>query len=678
MIPIHVSIQKGLEFLKTQQQSDGSFLTLSSPSYDSATHAISFHSTFTTSLILDCLHHIPAVLVRNHIIEKSVNFLHEQKNNQWTWNYWARGSKEEKTLPYPDDLDDTSCALVALYKSNPSAFNGSELAHFVTILTQLEIKVGGPYRTWIVPDTVDDIWKDVDLAVNANIGYFLSLFDISLPALEKFIETSIKKNTLSSPYYASIFPILFFVARWYKGKHTALLIKRITTYQLGECWGTDIQTALAISALMYLGYDMTALKRPIEFLQTSQKKDGSWEWGAFYTGVNPNKDTSYYAGSQALTTAFCIQALSQYQEIITTIPNTRTTSSMSTYTNTVITRVNQRISTWSPQGYQKINPLLLRLTQGKTGEQLVLLPYYFWESLDPVLKKRIKKPEELLMTLSCATLYGWIAYTIYDNILDNEGNPEELSVANLCLRELTYIFTHAITHVDTENSFEKQTAFNSLFTRVMDNVDNANQWEVVYAHIPTSIILDSIIIPKYNELSIVTHSAGKFKQNIPSAPPLSARSLGHALAPICLLVSVGLDPKGNTVNAIEHFFHCYLTARQLNDDAHDWEEDLRQGRINCVGSYILQQSNTLKKYASKNLLQLANCHHLKTLFWETLIPHVSQKVLQVCDEGEAAIEHTPDIVYQHFYKEMMKGQREIAKQTLSQQEQVQQFLRVIQ
>ena len=115
----------------------------------------------------------------------------------------------------------------------------------------------------------------------------------------------------------------------------------------------------------------------------------------------------------------------------------------------------------------------------------------------------------------------------------------------------------------------------------------------------------------------------------------------------------------------------------MNDDAHDWEEDLRQGRINCVGSYILQHLNTSKKYANKNLLQLVNSQELHTLFWDKLIPRISQKVLEICDEGEAAIMRTPQIIHKELFISMMKGQRKIANEALSQQKEVQQFLQVI-
>jgi len=84
------AIKKGLAFIKSQQQKDGSFLSLSSPKIDNFKEARVLHPTFPTSLILSQLD-LPQA---REIAQKAVRFLLSQKNPNWTFNYWTkRGQK---------------------------------------------------------------------------------------------------------------------------------------------------------------------------------------------------------------------------------------------------------------------------------------------------------------------------------------------------------------------------------------------------------------------------------------------------------------------------------------------------------------------------------------------------------------------------------------------------------
>src|SRR3990167_4386977 len=104
----------------------------------------------------------------NKIKKKFFCFLPPQKSSSWTFNYWAKNSKEYKTLPYPDDLDDTFCTLSALCNYDKNLIDGKVLAKITRLLEQQEIRIGGPYKTWIVPTTSPKIWYDVDLVVNSK------------------------------------------------------------------------------------------------------------------------------------------------------------------------------------------------------------------------------------------------------------------------------------------------------------------------------------------------------------------------------------------------------------------------------------------------------------------------------------------------------------------------------
>ena len=108
---IQKEIEKGVEFLNCQQQKDGSYLSFSTSNKQSFSYARKYHSIFPTALILGSINGLNKSPHLTKIRKKAANFLLSQKSNHWSFNYWARKSKETKNLPYTDDLDDTFCAL---------------------------------------------------------------------------------------------------------------------------------------------------------------------------------------------------------------------------------------------------------------------------------------------------------------------------------------------------------------------------------------------------------------------------------------------------------------------------------------------------------------------------------------------------------------------------------------
>jgi len=97
--------------------------------------------------VLSCLSALEETPKVKTIKQKAAKFLLSQKSKHWSFNYWVRNSQEAKKLPYPDDLDDTFCALSALFQYDPNLINGSAMAKIITLLTAMEKKEGGPYRT---------------------------------------------------------------------------------------------------------------------------------------------------------------------------------------------------------------------------------------------------------------------------------------------------------------------------------------------------------------------------------------------------------------------------------------------------------------------------------------------------------------------------------------------------
>lgn len=624
--------EKTISHLHSGQEKDGSFLSLSSDSQN-FTHPLTYQTTFSTSLILSCLSTLNETPQIKIIKQKAATFLLSQKSKHWSWNYWVRESGEAKKMPYPDDLDDTFCALNALFLYNSKIINGEVMADIVNLLTALEIKTGGPYKTWLVDKSVKKIWKDVDLAVNSNIAYFLFLNEIEIPNLTKFINSKIAKTDFFSPYYPSPFPIIYFISRFYKGKYKEKIIKYlIDKQQATGSFGNPLYTALAISSLINLGFPVQKLKLSMEYLLKNQKNE---YWKAYGFCFDPSKNgKKYISGSSYLTTAFCLEALNKYQDAIykmenTIIDKTQTKQQEKLY-NAVLQNVKNRLTAFDVSFKKVAFSFIDKLTKNNTDKQIVLLPYYFANSLK---KKNNKISDELLIQLGTANLFGWIAYTIYDNFLDEEGNPKTLSLANISLRETQNIFLNI--SPDNKN-------WQIFSQKILDQIDAANYWEITNCR-------NKKKLPNY----------GNYEK-------LAEKSLGHALGPLAILFSLGYNENSQELKQLTKFFKHYLIAKQLNDDAHDWEKDLKKEHINPVIVLLLKKN--------KNII-LSKEKDLKKLFWENILDEVLQIILQHVKKGKLALKKCSVIMDKSIFEEMIIKYEKTAIKAIEEKKQTLQFLK---
>ncbi|HEY1074481.1 MAG TPA: prenyltransferase/squalene oxidase repeat-containing protein, partial [Patescibacteria group bacterium] len=269
----------GVSFLAASQGQHGGYLSHSSSDPSTFKDTSTYSTTFASALILDCLHNCPHT---ENIKQKLVSFLLSQKTPSGSFNYWDRNDPITQTLPYPDDLDDTFCALAALHRANKKGTNGKTLAQAVTLLALTEIKEGGPYKTWLVPDNAAAVWHDVDPAVNSNIAYFLSLQEVELVSLVELTENAIQSANYTSPYYPNEYPLFYFISRWYRGRLLTSLADAILSRQLSDgSWGSPLKTALALTSLLRLTLPVPKIHQAVSFLCKTQNSDGSWEAEGF-------------------------------------------------------------------------------------------------------------------------------------------------------------------------------------------------------------------------------------------------------------------------------------------------------------------------------------------------------------------------------------------------------------
>lgn len=575
---IDLVLQRALSFLAAEQDNSGGFLSLSSVS-PNFTPSFNYSTTFHTSLILACLKDCED-LVANAIKHKAKDFLLAQKSPYWSFNYWNRHSSQFVDLPYPDDLDDTFCALGALATTEPSLITGQALAKIVALLTTQETKPGGPYRTWLVDHSAAEVWQDVDLAVNSNIAWFLKQQRVVLPGLNEFLESRLDGSEYTSPYYPSVYPLLYFLSRGYSGSKQAKMMEYLLNQRMADgTWGSILPTALSVSSLLRCGLETSDLDSAVEYLlQSSASGNFRAEpfcWDPSLSGQR------YYSGSQALTTAFLIEALVLHKDYAQKQMQ-RETPPVEMY-NSVTTQVQKRLDRL-PEPLRSHGHTVLQSTLRKdTDRQIVLLPYWFAQACE------LPEQNNLLTNLGAANLYGWIAYTIYDNVMDEARQVQSLPLANVCLREVVSIY-------------QKHTPqpFHELLTHVLDQQEAVNLWELTETrNWPQQL-------PNYGDYSV-----------------LADKSFGHALGPLAVLSHLGFANDSADMNLAIKMFRHYLIARQLNDDAHDWQADFRQGQVNSVAAYLLRFAGNQPGQA--DVAQILP--QLQELFWQQTINEVSELVL---------------------------------------------------
>lgn len=597
---LDAAIRSGLSYLASHQNQNGSFDGWSSAQPDFA-QARAYRTTFDAAIILEALRFLGAHPVR----DKLAGFLLGQKSRHWTFNYWPKHSAARRSVPYPDDLDDTFAALSALYHYHQDLIDGSVLAHVVKVLLATEIQPGGPYRTWLVPPAAKAVWRDVDVAVNANIAYFLRLAVQPLPSLNAYLEEQIKAGAYQSPYYPSVYPTWYYVSRAYQGPLTNRLRSDILAARdrVGH-WRTPLQTALAISAMARL-QNQLGMASAINLLLTTQASDGSWPAEAFC--LDPTIDNqTYYHGSACLTTAFVLEALSTVRQPILVKPEAnRPDIRAEAILNQIKAAANQAAAGLGLELRRQVKSQIRRQWQADTDHEITLLPYLFSRSLG----RQAKPLAPLLFRhLGLANLYGWLAYTIYDDFLDDEGRPVQLGAANWALRSSVLHFQAAL---------PRHAAFQKYVLATFTTIDDANTWEV--AHCRFTVSKDHLVIGPLPTFG--------------NRQRLAERSLGHTLTPLAVLTTLGYPPGSPVFEAASTALRHYVIARQLSDDAHDWMDDLKRGHITYVVARLLKDAQLpTGTHAWPKILP-----RLERQFWHQTLPAIYRDIQRHLRQAKRAL-----------------------------------------
>lgn len=578
---------KATEHIKSAQQPNGSFEALASQNKFDFTLATKNPTPFLTSLILGA---IQTVSDTEGIIDTAAGYLISQQTSSGRWNYWEPSSTNYTMTSYPDDLDDAACALIALKDLVKPEQSGKLLAGFAASLINNEAQPGGPYRTWLI-DTEDNlIWDDVDPAVNANVGRCLNAYGVNLSALEQYFDNNIRDSKLQSSFYISIIPTIYFMHTWYRGTNASILSAIIEKECRRPAELTTPILAMAITSGVAFSVSCKLLKNWEQEL-LSRQSNGCWQAQALYAEPIRN-GVAYFAGSAALSTALAAQAIN----VLYARPDSMLHENVKLSLPLAEVEDTQLANDYNAFVAEMI------AKDEINGQQIAASASITTVSMGADLSPTI------LGYLNSASVNGWCAYTIYDDIWDNAPSPELLAVANIAHRHMLRCFDNAL-------------PCNSRFARLVENVlalaEAANHWEVKRARAKTSKgVFKSAELPDY----------GNYSQ-------LAARSQGHSLAAIGVYVAIGIKIEDPRIVALESFYRHFLIAKQLNDDAHDWEDDLCNGMLTSAVCLLLT-NQPLKFNINKQLPEL------RIIFWENTITQISDLINHHCDMAMLALADT--------------------------------------
>jgi hypothetical protein len=577
-----------LAFIASQQQEDGSFLSFSSPDRDGGSEGVPYRTTFLTSQIVAALAAADDERARG-IVRQGASFLRGQFRDG-SVNYWVRDSAESVSMRLPDDLDDTACAAAALFLAD-DAFkaDGDLLGGLTRTLVDTECEAGGPYFTWRIGAQAEARWKDVDPAVNANVAFALDLVGVRLANLDRYLIARLAEGRIHSPYYPDALACLYFLSRLPRLALSESIHKGLEALRLPDGgWGSGLRDAMAVSAFLRTDGVSHVVPRLLEALgDLSTLKPSAFCLDPAQQGV------THYAGSRALDAAFRLEALTLATRDTRSTPETDIQPSPEEWSmhRQIMEAAHQAL----PEGLlgEGMAKLLRRIERFDAGKNITLTPWRFGLALGG------EHDDAFVKALGLANVFGWAAYTAYDDILDGDGSGELVSPANAFLRRLN----------DTlMNILPTHAAFQTWWRSVMDRVDEANAWELAFCRFAPGSAL-----PK-PELTVA------------DALFFSERSLGHAIGPVALMCANGFDLESVQTQSALEAFRCYLTARQMHDDAHDWQEDLKRGQLNSASLRLLRSTTA------------TTFDEARIDFWTRGILEHAEAINEVCRRGHAAID----------------------------------------
>lgn len=298
-------------------------------------------------------------------------------------------------------------------------------------------------------------------------------------------------------------------------------------------------------------------------------------------------------------------------------------------------KLDERFVNFSPELRERAKLAVEKTIRGNRDKQMSLMAYYTKVSLG---RSGESIPDELVADIGLANIFFWAAFIIYDDFWDRDeaADPRLLPIANIFARH----------YIDFFIALPDDKEFRPFFHDLMDKLDGSNAWEIENCR--TKVEGNTFYIP--TTLPDFGDYENKYR-------PAS----GHILSSVAILTQFGKELKTEDWGNIVSYFKHYLIAMQLNDDAHDWEEDLRRGHLSTVVTLLLDD---LKKSGwKKQTIDLSvDLPEIRKTFWFVTMPHYVKKALSQTDASRKALRAISIIEEPSLLERIITTTEDVARQ----------------
>jgi hypothetical protein len=338
--PVEISIGKGIDFLEEHQLHNGEFVNYFSPWEDLKADCVNCSITYATSFACHSLAFLSRYDKVKKIISKATDFLYSQLH-YGVWNFCTNYSLMYKVTPF--DVDSTSLA-ASLLVEKLGGYSGDKITAQMLIANRTR---KGLFYTWIIPrfnsrfskrflriashiffSPIEHslFWRgisceyaDLDMGINANVLSYLGDIPETQVIINQMNSVILENReaTCDKWYYNTFVIYHLFTRCYYRGIaklepiRQSIIDRILAQANDNGCIGGNLfNTALAVCSLQNLHHQPAIMDAAIQYIMEAQKANGSWErWGHYGAGK-----LNLYFGSEEITTAFCLEALSRYND----------------------------------------------------------------------------------------------------------------------------------------------------------------------------------------------------------------------------------------------------------------------------------------------------------------------------------------------------------------------------
>ncbi|MCH7688867.1 MAG: hypothetical protein IH899_19655, partial [Planctomycetes bacterium] len=163
------------------------------------------------------------------------------------------------------------------------------------------------------------------------------------------------------------------------------------------------------------------------------------------------------SSSFALNAAFYLEALA----LIAAVPERKTGASKDLtheekqIYDRIIKIAKERFSQLDEDIKDYAMQQIQRTIKGNPDKQMAFMSYYFRKALG---KKGERISDQMIARLGLANIFFWTSFIIYDDFMDEEGDPKVISTANLFARDFTsFKGARSRSHCETRKPIDRST-----------------------------------------------------------------------------------------------------------------------------------------------------------------------------------------------------------------------------